>query len=146
LQHFGDTENTTGSHVEKKQRKRHISLHGESGFKKEAPREDDSARFKPVLLEERVEPTDGSLSSKQIQDIVSKGYIYRRSKSVAYLADASSKNASFDMKISERNVEIKDVDFNPILELLEDDCIEVNSNDYVTTRALTFCLFSLQFK
>jgi hypothetical protein len=70
------------------------------------------------------EPADGTLSSRKINEIVSKGYIYRRSKTQAFVADA--KVAARDLQDAGKGISnIEDVEFNPILDLLEDDCIEV---------------------
>ena len=100
----------------KKNRRRHISLLGDSRVETEV--------HLPVL--ERIEydePTDGTLSSKKIQEIVAKGYIYRRSRTEVYIADATDDSITFDNG-ARNHSKIVDGDFNPILDL-EDASIEV---------------------
>jgi hypothetical protein len=119
-----DILSTTKSNAGKKQRQRHVSLLGESGKSTEQGHTHRTAD-KLVSSVDYDEPDDGTLSTKKIREIVSKGYIYRRSKNEAYVADASKKASSAESKNDEENSNIEEVEFNPILQLLEDDCIEV---------------------
>lgn len=119
-----DTLSTTKSNAGKKQRQRHVSLLGESAKCTEQGHTNWTA-VKPISSVDYEEHDDGSLSTKKIREIVSKGYIYRRSKNQAYVADAGKKAPSAESKNAEENADIEEVDFNPILQLLDDDCIEV---------------------
>jgi hypothetical protein len=118
--------NAVGASAAKKQRKRHISLHGESGLRGDVQATEHCVVRESVLNKDLDEPKDGPMSAKKIQDIVSKGYIYRKSKTQAYVADARGEHVRFGEAYAADSALIEDVDFNPILELLEDDCIEVN--------------------
>jgi hypothetical protein len=116
------TENAMKKNASKTQRLRNVSLLGESRLEilESAPNKETDA----LKRTEYHEPADGTLSSKKIDEIVSKGYIYRRSKTRAFVADATV--AARDLQDTGKGISsIEDVEFNPILDLLEDDCIEV---------------------
>jgi hypothetical protein len=123
----GDVEYKLPSGVGKKQRRKGVSLVVETRLSAEGQADEYSASFEhlqPIHCDER-DPEDGSLTSKKIREIVSKGYIYRRSKTESYLADAKGVRSGFKIDGGSKNVSIDDAEFNPILDLLEDDCIEV---------------------
>jgi hypothetical protein len=124
LSHEGDAEIMLRSDVGTKQRRKGVSLVGETRLR---AGEQDGDEFEPLqsMQHDDHEPEDGSLTSKKIREIVSKGYIYRRSKTASYLADAKDARTGFDTKGDSKNTSINDAEFNPILDLLEDDCIEV---------------------
>lgn len=119
-----DILSTTKSNAGKKYRQRHVSLLGESG-KSNEQEHNHRVAVEPVSSVDYDEPDDGTLSTKKIREIVSKGYIYRRSKNEAYVADAGKKAFGAESENDVENANIEEVDFNPILQLLEDDCIEV---------------------
>ena len=108
-----------------------MSLLGESRLEilESAPNKDSLERT------EYHEPADGTLSSKKIDEIVSKGYIYRRSKTQAFVADVT---ASHLQDAGKGISSIEDVEFNPILDLLEDDCIEVIKRTHKCTFGRSF--------
>ena len=104
-----------------KNRVRNQTLLGESRVETELTEE----RL-PVFERVVVEPEDGTLSSKKIREIVSKGYIYRRSRTEVYVADATDDSACSGFENGIARSKIVDGDFNPILHLLEDASIEVS--------------------
>jgi len=113
------TESALKKNASKTQRQRNVSLLGES--RSEILESEPNKKLERM---EYREPADGTLSSRKINEIVSKGYIYRRSKTQAFVADA--KVAARDLQDAGKGISnIEDVEFNPILDLLEDDCIEV---------------------
>lgn len=109
----------------KKQRRKGVSLMGGSKLQADEPDDENPASFEPLQSTKYDDPADGSLNSRKIREIISKGYIYRRSKTSAYLADAQGVHADFENGAAAKNVNIDDAEFNPILDLIEDDCIEV---------------------
>jgi hypothetical protein len=127
LRHEGDEEKMMHNNIDKKQRRKGVSLTVDTRLRAEEKDDEYSASFQslPSVNCDEFEPEDGSLSSKKIREIVSKGYIYRRSKTASYLADALDMSAGFDVNNKSQKSSIDDAEFNPILDLLEDDCIEV---------------------
>jgi len=106
-----------------KNRVRNQTLLGESRVETELT-EDRLPVYERVV--EYDEPEDGTLSSKKIREIVSKGYIYRRSRTEVYVADATDDSACSEFENGIARCKIVDGDFNPILDLLEDASIEVS--------------------
>jgi hypothetical protein len=124
------TENTIKKNASKTQRQRNVSLLGESRLEilESAPNKDSLERT------EYHEPADGTLSSRKIDEIVSKGYIYRRSKTQAFVADVTASDLQEKFQDAGKGISsIEDVEFNPILDLLEDDCIEVIKQTHICT-------------